>query len=439
MPAGFEPQSVTFVSAARGWVLGAVPGGRAPYASLVRTVDGGRTWQGIPAPRAPLAKSGQKAGVRTLRFADRLDGWAYGPDLYVTHNGGTSWHKLALGGSVADLEAAGGAAYASVVDARGTVSLYSSQVGNDSWSLAVGVPRGLSGSGEITLHGRAGWLITRDRLYATTTGAQWHRLANPSAAQYGMASLAAYDEQRVTLLCWGNGAAGSSGKIVYTSRDGGRSFIRAGQAPLPGIGGTLAQPEPARVFLATSSGASWIYGSFDGGRTWRTVLTAGAGGMPWADFGFTTPVQGVAVIGTPGPDGSALYMTRNGGSTWSRVRFTATLTTAGQRQLATATLSGFRAVLIATRVPGNSPGPQATVTAAGYKKTPGGWKLIATKTIGKPGGWFWYSVEVCSLTITQLKPLPSSAQASDTVTVNLLMTPALGCSGPITVDFGSGR
>jgi Protein of unknown function (DUF4232) len=103
-----------------------------------------------------------------------------------------------------------------------------------------------------------------------------------------------------------------------------------------------------------------------------------------------------------------------------------------QRQLAVTTLSRFKVVLTATRSPGTRPGPAATVTAAGYRHTPRGWKLIAAKRIGKASGWSWYATEVCSLTVTQLKPEPSSAVPSDTITVRLLWGPAIGCLGPYT-------
>jgi hypothetical protein len=99
-----------------------------------------------------------------------------------------------------------------------------------------------------------------------------------------------------------------------------------------------------------------------------------------------------------------------------------------RRQLAVTTLTSFKVVLTATRSPGTGPGPRATVTAAGYRHTSRGWKLIATKRIGQRSGWFWGPVGVCRLTVTQLKPLPSSAAPSDTIRVSLLITPALGCS-----------
>jgi photosystem II stability/assembly factor-like uncharacterized protein len=436
VPAGFQPQSVTFASASTGWVLGIAPCQTAPCTSVVRTLDGGRSWQGVPAPRAPLALRDERTGVRGLRFADPRNGWAYGPDLYVTHNGSATWHRLRPAGAVLDLEAAGGVVYAAVEDARGTVRLYRSPADRDAWSLAAGVPGDLNGLGLITLHGRAGWLIAGDHLYSTTTGARWHRMASPCPVFYMMASLAAHDQQQLTLLCLGNGAAGSAGKIVYSSHDGGRSFTRAGQAPFGGTATSLAQPGPAHIFLATASGASWIYGSNDGGRTWRVALNGS--GAPWNDLGFTTPAQGVVVSGIP-PIGSALNMTRDGGRTWSRVDFTVGWARVLRRQLAVATLSNFKVVLAATRALGQSAAPAASVSAAGFRRTAHGWKLITTKTIGRRGGWSWYSVDVCSLTVTQLKPGPSSARPSDTIKASLLMTPALGCSATTTADFGPGR
>jgi hypothetical protein len=101
-----------------------------------------------------------------------------------------------------------------------------------------------------------------------------------------------------------------------------------------------------------------------------------------------------------------------------------------RRQLAVTTLSSFKVVLTATR----EPELKAVVTAAGYRATTHGWKLIATRRLGT---YFWYSTEVCSLTVTQLKPEPSSAAPSDAMTVRLLLTPALGCGRPLTKHWPS--
>jgi hypothetical protein len=98
------------------------------------------------------------------------------------------------------------------------------------------------------------------------------------------------------------------------------------------------------------------------------------------------------------------------------------------RKFAVTTLSNFKVVLSATRVAKFD----ATVTAAGYRHTSDGWKLIATKRIGKAGAWFWFATDVCSMQVRQIKPAPGGAASADSIRVSLLGTPALGCFGPYT-------
>jgi hypothetical protein len=99
------------------------------------------------------------------------------------------------------------------------------------------------------------------------------------------------------------------------------------------------------------------------------------------------------------------------------------------RQIGAAELSGFKVVLTATRGPGQP--PTATVTAAGYRRSGAGWKLIAVKRIGAANQWFWYAVDTCSLDITQFKGV-SPVRNTDSVRVSLLATPALGCARPVS-------
>jgi hypothetical protein len=99
-----------------------------------------------------------------------------------------------------------------------------------------------------------------------------------------------------------------------------------------------------------------------------------------------------------------------------------------RRQLAVTALSDFKVVLTATREAGHP--LLATVTAAGFRRSGSGWQLIAVKRIGKASGWFWFSVQTCSLTTTQLKNDTSPAVVRfDSIKVSLLITPAIGCSG----------
>jgi hypothetical protein len=101
-----------------------------------------------------------------------------------------------------------------------------------------------------------------------------------------------------------------------------------------------------------------------------------------------------------------------------------------RRQISVTTLTRFKVVLTAAR---GGPGHrlQATVTAKGYRYSGGHWALIAAKRVGPVNGWEWFSVDTCSLTVTQFK---DNAQPSppfipfDSMRVSLLRGPALGCS-----------
>jgi hypothetical protein len=324
VPPGFRPVSMTFASAGEGWVLGTAPCVRKPCTSVVRTADGGRSWIGIPAPRFPLAPWPGQRGLSYLRFADQLDGFAFGSQLWVTHNGGATWHHVRLPGRVGDLETSAGVVYAAVVSGRGTVTVYASPAGGGRWIPVTGLPArvpGYAGLGTVTLHGTAAWIILGNRLYATRVGLRWAEEPVRCPRDYQMANAGAFSARRVTLLCVGGPAAGSASKILYFSRDGGPRFRRAGRPPAGGDQlDLLAQPAARHIFIATSSGATWLDVSSNGGRTWGETLRLFDGGLGWSDFGFTTPGQGAAIEGNPA-GGSRMYMTWDAGRTWHKIRF----------------------------------------------------------------------------------------------------------------------
>ncbi len=325
VPAGFQPASATFVSANDGWVLGTAPCAHAPCTSVLRTTDGGRRWVGIPAPRYPLAGPSAR-GLTRMRFADTSDGFAFGTHLWATHDGGARWHRVRqVPGSILDLEASAGRVYAAALKS-GRVTVYRSPAGRDDWSRVAGLPAfagydgGPAGLGLITLHGTAAWILAGSRFYASQTGSHWVRQGFRCPRLLALSSLAAYNSQRIAVLCSGDPAAGSTTKVLYASSDGGKRFAKVGPVPSGGDGGILAEPTPQHLAVATSSGATWVYVSTDGGRRWHTRLDLTDGGKGWFDFGFTTATQGFALEGTP-QFGSHLYMTSNGGQTWHRVRF----------------------------------------------------------------------------------------------------------------------
>jgi len=240
---------------------------------------------------------------------------------------------------VLDLEASSGVVYALTAPLRpdgllGMAHLYRSQAARDDWAVVPGVavPHALAGT--LVLHGQAGWLLgtvqgeQSGRYYATVDGRTWVRRAWPCSGGGGTA-LASASANSLFLACGDGAAAGQQRKLAYFSLDGGRTFDRVHSPSLGGdlIGAAVA-PGGARTtaLLSAISGASFIYATFDGGNRWQTVLQRGDGGVGWYDLGFTTSLQGVVIHGRPiarprGRDRSQLFMTRDGGHTWTRVRF----------------------------------------------------------------------------------------------------------------------
>src|SRR5262245_22102618 len=96
VPGNFRPVSVTFVSQSTAWVIGQA-GVRGTCAnadpnvctSIARTGDTGKTWRGEPAP--PTTGPFGAEGVNGLRFLDGVNGWAFGPELWATHDAGQHW------------------------------------------------------------------------------------------------------------------------------------------------------------------------------------------------------------------------------------------------------------------------------------------------------------------------------------------------------------
>ena len=332
VPPGFEPVSMTFVSASEGWVLGTASCAVQPCTAIVRTTTAGASWTGIPAPPVPVASDGPAGpapGLSYLRFASPLAGFAFGSQLWTTHDGGATWQHVWLPGRIADLETSAGVVYAAVIAQDSTVTIYRSLASADAWTPVTGIPASVADPtdtppislGRITLHGTAAWVILGGRLYGTQAGVSWVQEPAACAPGYTMASAAASSIQQVTLLCAGNSGMGSQGKILYSSGDGGASFSLTGMPPTTGDQfEQLADPTAQHIFLATSSGATWLDVSGDGGRTWSTALTINDGGAGWSDFGFTTPFQGVAIEGNAAY-GRHMYMTWDAGHIWHQVTF----------------------------------------------------------------------------------------------------------------------
>jgi hypothetical protein len=330
IPADFQPASASFTSADDGWVLGTATCAGAPCASIVRTTDGGRAWSSLPAPDAAVAAGGSgTAGVRGLRFADALNGWAFGPDLWATHDGGATWSPVSLPGSSTDrqvmtLETASGVVHAVYFDggATGTLTIATSPVGTDDWvrsPTTVELGAGPVPNPQLVLSGTAGWLIEVDRVVVDGSrliAGAWTPWQPPCAAGEGPARLAASSPSDLVTACDVGLWSTPAGVHLYASSDGGATFTEvASTVPVSSIE-EVAAPAPGTVLVAggLAAGGSAIVGLFDGGTTWTQVQAFQ--GARSTGLAFTTAQDGFA-IGPSGDGTSELLITRDGGRTWS--------------------------------------------------------------------------------------------------------------------------
>jgi len=162
--------------------------------AILRTTDGGSVFAGIPSP--PVSAS----DVSQLRFASPLDGYAFGPELWQTADGGATWANVSIPGQVSELEAADGEAYALATGADSANStsdeLLTAPVGSQQWRqvptptpLGYGAQFALSGPNLYVLGGNGDLVL----LYSTDQGAQFSQRVDPCTAGLGGSVTAAAD------------------------------------------------------------------------------------------------------------------------------------------------------------------------------------------------------------------------------------------------------
>ena len=341
VPPNFRPSSLTAVSTRTIFTIGqaGTPGNCATQycTSVARTQDGGATWTGLPAPLTGAPDG--SAGVGQIRFLEGINGWAFGPELWATHNGGKSWHRIGTHGQrVIDVEAVGNRAFAVEATCTGTgpeyaaqcdgFTLYSTLASADSWTKVGATTTNLAppggaqggaqgaGSAAIVLTGTRGYLLAPDgRLYAGPVDgtAAWHAASDipcdtgqPQAnGQPAGALLGAEPPQSLILDC-------TQDKLIYTSSNAGKSWQQMWTAPTAAPATSIAASPAYSVMLATSQGI-YLLPSQNG--TWQPATLDGT--APAAGFGYvgmTDDTHGMALPADPG--NGTVWFTVDGGLTW---------------------------------------------------------------------------------------------------------------------------
>jgi photosystem II stability/assembly factor-like uncharacterized protein len=336
VPPGFLAQDLTFVSADTGWLLGTAPCSSAPCTSITRTGDGGRTWVGIPAPRADLEPNGQngcdadRPCVRGIRFANDSVGYAYGSTaLYLTTDGGAHWSRQP--GQADAIEVADGTALRVSHDLPGCppgcgFQISSAPVGTGGWR-PVTAPGTVTGNGVQLLRvgHRAFLTVYRNPaggagnaqatlLASGDDGQHWATRPDPCGAPGGKEAdsqqMAVGPDGSLTVLCR---VREDRTTFVVTSSDGGAGFGPHRAAP---GGADAVGAAGARTLMVAAGGT--LYRSADAGASWTRVATAAApspgGGSPV--IGFQNARTGRWV-----PPGASVLTTTDAGATWTAHTF----------------------------------------------------------------------------------------------------------------------
>lgn len=316
VPAGLAPRSFTAISDTTWWLMGNAPCSSPPCTSIVRTTNGGRSFVGIPAPRVAISDASSLPGVSQLRFADPLDGFAYGSDLYTTHDGGAHWRALHIGAVVLQLAISNGYAYAVVLPSTHSSAgvLMRAFVGGDDWNklpAAGDVSGGLWIRGtDVLVQSGAGGAIGTKLLVSHDSGATFASYAAPSPG------LPCDFEAPAPPVVWAHCATGTESS-VWRSSDYGAVFQLAN-------GHAQQQGEPNSAEFAAASETAAVVGynqlsrTGDSGDSYTPV---GPSGLLWEYLGFTDATHGVA-IGFPSSSSAAasrLYYTIDGGLSYHPV------------------------------------------------------------------------------------------------------------------------
>lgn len=341
VPANFAVSSVTFISTDSAWVIGqaGTPGHCSTQycTSIAHTSDAGQHWSGVPAP--VTGPPDGSSGVSRIRFLNNDIGWAFGPELWETRDGGQTWTQVSTGGHrVIDLETVADRAYAVFANCSGSdpafddvctsFTLERTVAGSGTWAKVGPATTNLGDNGSVSyatlaLTDTAGFLLAPDgTLYSGQVAGStpWRQVNSKAPCGPGLPAgvaprsplLAIGSAEDLVQLCPSSGRA-------YVSADAGSGWKRI-TATLPGdtlstspLQSVAESPSGIIVVGARTGIYVWDPGS-SGWQQRATVADGGpSGGFSW--IGMTSPTQGVALA--TDYSGHQIWLTTDGGQTWS--------------------------------------------------------------------------------------------------------------------------
>jgi hypothetical protein len=341
----FQVLSMTFVSDSQGFALGTFQCGSRRCDALLTTTNGGAIWSKLPAPTARPAgpystcPSGQPC-VSQVRFATPLVGYAFDPSLFVTTDGGRLWRRVP-GLNVTSLEAADGTvarvASAGTGCAGMPYDVQSAPVGSIAWHLLPAprilmiCPPVLYRQGQrLVLAGygnpAGGVRATAQIVRSDNGGATWASEPDQCGGKDGYASAVTIAPPDVlVLLCRHQmpNAAGDFGAAwVRISVNGGASFGPDRVVRAPGLttrqitGYQVAAASSSRLLVvAAGEQGNRVYLTENGGLTWSATLASGSSAAAIILVGFEDPVTARIA------QGDLVWTTYDGGLHWTTDHF----------------------------------------------------------------------------------------------------------------------
>ena len=339
VPASFKANSVTWVSAQQGWVLGAA---RCKTCSdVIGTSNGGKTWQLTGTVKAPISNLGKGTpGVTEIRFSTPAVGWAFGQFLFRTSNGGKSWARMPIpGGGKQVLAMAANATqtYAVTSDCAFGKGLCPKPL--SFWRIAtkpgatwipipLNLPKNLAP--DVAVLGKTVYVVDEqlefgqpDKFYASTDGVHFAVRPAPCDHTQDIALIQAVpmSATRVALLCDGNPGFSKAVKTVYTSANTGKTDTYRGMTGLFGIQAELAASTSGNLAVASESDGSFIYINNTHKKAWTMVEGIGDGGAGWNDISYVSNTTAWVVYGPADFSNiGQLWVTHDSGHHWGPVK-----------------------------------------------------------------------------------------------------------------------
>ncbi len=342
-PAGFTAQSTSWLDKQQGFLLGTAPCGDATCSDVIATTDGGATWHLRGRVHAPIrSDGGQRPGVGEVRFSDASHGWAFGPLLRHTADGGRTWSVEAIPGDL-------GQVLSLATDADGTwavvspcrwqhsgrcrnqpVTLWRTTTPTSARWSQIDAALPYSYSANVSAFGSSVYVSDGqleygqdDVLLVSTDGTTFQRRTAPCdhTQDIALIQVVATSATNASLLCDGDPGFSKAVKIVYNTKDNATTYRNRGTMGLYGIQAQLAASPSGNLAVASWSDGSFIYINDSHTQNWQMPVAQGDGGLGWNDIVYVSGRDAYVVYSPAGSFNALgrLWASHDGGRDWADV------------------------------------------------------------------------------------------------------------------------